>query len=71
MYNYYSALTTYENENKMNNIENNITETLLVNNEIERRNEFSGKKCIIIVLLVAFVIATTFGLLYYYNVVNL
>jgi hypothetical protein len=35
MYNYYGAVLTYENENKINDIENNITETLLANNEIE------------------------------------
>jgi hypothetical protein len=32
----YSALSTYENDNKVADIENSITETLLSNQQVER-----------------------------------
>jgi hypothetical protein len=69
MYNYYGAVLTYESENKINDIENNITETLLANNEIERTNQQQFyKKYVIIGLSIVFLLATTFGLLYLYHI---
>jgi hypothetical protein len=68
MYNYYGAVLTYESENKINDIETNITETLLANNEIEKMNQHFYKKYIIIGLSVSFLLAITAGLLYFYHI---
>jgi len=38
----YVGLATHENENKMVDIENNITQTLLSNKDVERKNKTCG-----------------------------
>jgi hypothetical protein len=38
----YVGLATHENENKMVDIENNITQTLLANKDVERKNKTCG-----------------------------
>ena len=67
MYNYYGGLLTYENENKINDLEHNITETLLANNEIEKTNQNFCNIYIIFGLSFIFLLATTVGLLYFYH----
>ena len=68
MYNYYGAVLTYESENKINDLENNITETLLANNKIERTNQNFCNIYIIFGLSIIFLLATTVGLLYFYHI---
>lgn len=68
MYNYYGGVLTYENENKINDIETNITETLLANNEIERKTQNFCNIYVIFGLSIIFLLATTFGLLYFYHI---
>lgn len=58
----YTGLASYENEEKVNDIESNIRYTLLSNSDEERRNEFCCKTykyyfiCIIgLLLLIVFI----------------
>jgi hypothetical protein len=70
MYNYYTALTSYENEVKLNDIENNITETLLANSDIERKSQ-SKCRTYIIYFLIFLLLTAVFGcLLEYFGIIN-
>ena len=67
----YIGLATYENNDKINDVENNIIETLLSNKEMERKNNIDN--CIYQIsylnnfLILFFAISLLFGLLHFFS----
>jgi hypothetical protein len=67
MKDYFTGLTSYENEIKLNDIENNITETLLSNSDVER-NKQPNYNIYILYIFVFFLLTTIFcGLIKYFH----
>jgi hypothetical protein len=72
----YIGLATYENNEKINDVENNIVETLLSNKEMERKKDID-KNCIYQIsylnncLILFFAISLLFSLLILFYVICL
>ena len=70
----YVGLATHENENKMVDIENNITQTLLSNKDVERKNKTCGCDGSLIAqfgFIAIFTVSTVIMLLIIFHVITI